>query len=146
MKIAILDNDISKGYYDLSKKIPIEMLESEKTAYVNEWRTYQELNTNLEKHRGQAYSLILVQFTQLLQSNMEQDMAWNATSTYYNPLFLLQLIKKTVLLQTEDQYTFATVYGRELTLYMFHQVPINNPQLYEHFSTKVGVSETIGVT
>ena len=59
MKIAILDNDISKGYYDLSKKIPIEMLESEKTAYVNEWRTYQELNTNLEKHRGQKYSLIL---------------------------------------------------------------------------------------
>ena len=77
---------------------------------------------------------------------MEQDMAWNATSTYYNPLFLLQLIKKTVLSQTEDQYTFATVYGRELTLYMFHQVSINNPQLYEHFSKKVGVSETIGVT
>ena len=35
MKIVILDNDVSKGNYDLSNKIPIYMSESEKTTYGN---------------------------------------------------------------------------------------------------------------
>ena len=39
IKIAIMDNKITKGDYDLANKIPIDMSESEKTAYGNEWRT-----------------------------------------------------------------------------------------------------------
>ena len=35
MKIAILDNEIAKGDYDFSNKIPIEMLDSENTSYGN---------------------------------------------------------------------------------------------------------------
>ena len=61
LKIAILDNYIAKGDYDLANEIPIEMSESEKTAYGNEWLTHREQNANLEKHRDQAYSLILGQ-------------------------------------------------------------------------------------
>ena len=34
-KMIILDNDISKEYYEISNDIPIEMLESEKTSYGN---------------------------------------------------------------------------------------------------------------
>ena len=48
------------------------MLESDNTAYVNDWRTYREQNSNLENHRGQVYSLILGQFTRMLQDNMKQ--------------------------------------------------------------------------
>ena len=92
MKVAILDNEVTKWDYDIANEIPIEMSESEKTAYVNEWCTYQEWNSNLENHRGQAYSLILGQFTQLLQDKMKQDTDWNVTSTSYKPLVLLQLI------------------------------------------------------
>ena len=66
IKIAIMDNKITKGDYDLANKIPIDMSESEKTAYGNEWRTYREQNANLENHRGQAYSLILGQYKQML--------------------------------------------------------------------------------
>ena len=40
-KIAILDNEIAKGDYDIANKIPIYMSESEKTTYGNEWRTYR---------------------------------------------------------------------------------------------------------
>ena len=54
MKIEIIDNDIAKGDYAIANKIPIEMSKSEKTAYGNEWRTYQEINTNPENHRDQA--------------------------------------------------------------------------------------------
>ena len=41
-KIAILEKEITKGEYELSNKIPIDMSESEKTTYGNNWRTYQE--------------------------------------------------------------------------------------------------------
>ena len=99
MKIAILDNDISKGAYDLSKKIPIYISESKNSAYVHEWRTYQKRNANLKKHRSQAHSLILGQCTQFLQDNMKQDTACSDTITSYNPLCLLQLIDETVLAQ-----------------------------------------------
>ena len=99
-KITILDNDIPKGDYDLANKISIEMSESEKTEYGNEWRTYQERNANLENHRVQAYSLILGKYTQLLQGKTKQDTAWNTTRNLYNALVLLQLIEKTALEQT----------------------------------------------
>ena len=84
-----MDNDITRGDYDLANKILIEMSQSDKTAYGNEWRTYQERNTNLENHRGQAYLLILGQCKILLQDKMKQDTSWNATGTSYDPLVLL---------------------------------------------------------
>ena len=60
MKIAIMDKNISKVKYDIVNKITIDMSESEKTACGNICHTYRERNTNLENHRGQAYSLIPV--------------------------------------------------------------------------------------
>ena len=38
MKIETLDNKVSKGDYDIAKKTPIEILESDKTSYGNELR------------------------------------------------------------------------------------------------------------
>jgi hypothetical protein len=45
---------------------------------------------------------------------MKQDTDWNMVSTSYDPLDLYQLIEKMTLVQTEDQYPFATVYDQEL--------------------------------
>ena len=104
MEISILDNEIAKGDYELAKKIPIEMSDSDKTAYRNDWSTYWEQNTHLENNRGQAYSLILGQNTQLLHDNMKQYTAWHATRSSYKPLTLIQLIEKMTFSQTEYQY------------------------------------------
>jgi hypothetical protein len=51
-----------------------------------------------------------------------------------------------MLVQTEDQYLFATVYDRELNFYSFLQETMSNPQWYENFNTKVDVGSAIGVT
>ena len=40
-KIEILYTKIAKGYYELSNEIPIDMSESDKTAYGNGWHTYR---------------------------------------------------------------------------------------------------------
>jgi hypothetical protein len=81
MQLAILDNQIAEGDYKQNNEVPIKLLDSEKTQYNNNWKTYQERNALLMKHRGQAFSLILGQCTQLLQDRMKQDTNWNMAST-----------------------------------------------------------------
>jgi len=88
MKLAILNNAIAEGNFEQNVEVPIEMTDSEKTQYSNEWRTYRERNAQLSKNRGQAFSLILGQCTQLLQDKMKQDTDWNAVSISYDPLAL----------------------------------------------------------
>jgi hypothetical protein len=146
MKLAILQNEIAQGVFAANVAVPVELSDSEKTQFNNEWRTHRERNTNLMKHRGQAFSLIQGQCTQLLQDKMKQDTDWNSVSTSYDPLTLYRLIEKTILAQTEDQYPFATVYDQDQGLYMFKQESLTNPQWYDRFNTKIDVSESIGVT
>jgi hypothetical protein len=40
MQLAILHNEIAEGNYKLNNEVPITMLDSEKTQYNNDWRTY----------------------------------------------------------------------------------------------------------
>jgi hypothetical protein len=110
MKLAIIHNEISQGDVLSSNEVAMELNDSEKTQFSNEWRTFRERNANLIKHRGQAFSLIQGQCTQLLQDKMKQDTEWTNVSTSYDPSTLYRLIEITVLAQTEDQYPFATVY------------------------------------
>jgi hypothetical protein len=146
MQLAILDNEIAEGNYKQNNEVPIKMLDLEKMQYSNDWRTYRERNALLTQHRGQAFSLILDQCSQLLQDRMKQDTDWNTASMSYNSLELYRLIEKTTLAQTEDQYPFATVYDQELNFYSFRQETMSNPQWYEKFNTKVDVGLAIGVT
>jgi hypothetical protein len=146
MQLVILDNEIAEGNYKQNNEVPIEMLDSEKMPYSNDWRTYRERNALLTKHRGQAFSLILGQCTQLLQDRMKQDINWNLVSTSYIPLELYRLIKKTTLAQMEDQYPFATVYDQELGFYSFWQETMSNPQWYIIVNTNVDVGLAIGIT
>jgi hypothetical protein len=63
MRLAILNNVIAEGDFKQNVEFSIEMSDSEKTQCNNEWRSYRERNTQLLKHRGQAFSLILGQCT-----------------------------------------------------------------------------------
>ena len=77
---------------------------------------------------------------------MKKDTEWNVVSTSYDPLKLYGLIEKIVLVQTEEQYPFSTVYNQELCFYVFRQDTLSNPQWYERLNTKVDVGESIVVT
>jgi hypothetical protein len=121
MKLALLKNEIAQGEFSSNVEVPIVLNDSHNTQSINEWRTYRELNANLIKHRGQAFSLIQGQYTQLLQDKIKQDMDWAVVSKSYDTLTLYRLIEQTILAQTEDQYPFATVYDQELLFYSFNQ-------------------------
>jgi hypothetical protein len=50
MKLAILQNDIAQGEFSASIEVPVELTDSEKTQFSNDWRNFRECNTNLTKH------------------------------------------------------------------------------------------------
>jgi hypothetical protein len=88
MKLAILQNEIFQGELSANIEIPVDLNDSEKTHFSNDWGTFRERNVNLIKHRGQAFSLIQGQCTQLLQYKIKQDTDCNTVSTLYDPLTL----------------------------------------------------------
>jgi hypothetical protein len=47
MKLAILNNAIAEGDFQQNLEIPMELTDSEKTKYSNEWRTYRERHAQL---------------------------------------------------------------------------------------------------
>jgi hypothetical protein len=96
MKLAILENEIEEASYQDTKDLPNKMDELEKTHYDNEWRTFREQNSRLEKQRGQAFLMIRGQCMQVLLDKMKHDPNWTPTSESYDPLTLLKLIKKTI--------------------------------------------------
>jgi hypothetical protein len=102
MKLALLQNEIGQGEFSANVEVPTVLNDSQKTQFSNEWSTYRENNDNLIKHRGQAFSLIQGQCTQLLQDKMKQDTDWAVVSTSYDPLTIYHLIERTILAQTED--------------------------------------------
>jgi hypothetical protein len=97
MKLVILQKDIAEGYFAANIEVPVELNDSEKTQFSNDWCTFQERNANLIKHRGRSFSLIQGQCTQLLQDKMKQDTDWNTVSISYDALTLYRLIERTVL-------------------------------------------------
>jgi hypothetical protein len=66
-------------------------------AYQNEMKTFEARRERHSNRRGQAYSILIGQCTQLLQDKMKQDPDWKTVSTAYNPLSLFSLIEKTIL-------------------------------------------------
>jgi hypothetical protein len=84
IELAILNNAIAEADFQQNVEVPIEMTDSEKTQHSKEWRSYRERNAKLQTHRGQAFSLILGQCTQLLQDRMKQDTDGNTVSTSYD--------------------------------------------------------------
>jgi hypothetical protein len=71
MQLAIFDNETAEENYKQNNEVPIEMLDSEKTLQ-SENQAREECVAG-KTHRGQAFSLILGQCTQLLQDSMKQD-------------------------------------------------------------------------
>ena len=58
--LAVLENKIAQGDFDAMSPVPMVLTDAKRTANSNAWRSYHERNANLLKHRGKAYSLILV--------------------------------------------------------------------------------------
>ena len=146
IELAELENTIEEDDEKASRPLPIELEGDEKIKHYNAWRTCRERETQLQKHRGQAFSMIRGQCMQVLLDKMKHDKDWDKVSQSYDPLLLLNLIERNILSQTEDQYPYATVYEQERALYSYQQNKQTNQQYYERLNTINEVGKAIGVT
>ncbi len=128
MELAKLNQDIAQADFKAAQDVPIELNDQEQIDYSNKCQNHSRRISTLETHRGQAYSLILGQCTQLLQDKMKQDASWTMVSVSYDPLKLYRLIKRVVLKQTKDQYPFAMVHKQNLAMMNTKQGGLSNTQ------------------
>jgi hypothetical protein len=98
-------NKLDVAKFELTDVIEVKTTSDEGTAFSNSWRTYRERTDCLVRSRGKVYSLVLGQCTTVLLDKMKQDAAWQGVSDSYDPLQLLQLIKKIILKQSNNQST-----------------------------------------
>ena len=89
-----IDDNIAKIGIELKDKVEMKLMDDEKTAHSNAWRTHRELTDRLKTSRGKVYSLLLGQCTQVLVHKMKQDNDWVRISTLFNPTLLLKLTEK----------------------------------------------------
>jgi hypothetical protein len=140
MELAKLNQDIAQADFEVAQDVPVELNDQEQINYSNVCQNHSRRISMLETHRGQAYSLILRQCTQLLQYKMKQDESWTTVSASYNPFKLYRLIKRVVLKQTEDQYPFAAVHEQSLAVLNTKQGGLSNTQWYKRFNTRHNVA------
>ncbi len=146
LAIAQLENEIALGELEMNEPVPVQLTADEKTQCDNAWRACRNRQDRLEKNRGQRYSLVLGQRTQLLQDRVQQDAQWDVVKTSNDPLLLFALTKRTVQGQTDDQCPCATVYEQLVGLFGFRQETISNAQWHERHNTRVDVANAIGVS
>ena len=102
MSLDILNNEIVKFRYKIQHILPIVLEVDAKVHHGNEWRTYHDRNSLLEKKHVQAYYMIQGQCMQVILDKMNHDQDWGNISESYDPRTILKLIEKTILAQTED--------------------------------------------
>ena len=101
--ITKVKNEIKDIVYQQGQEVPYNITESKKPEFSNKSKTHIYHVATLKKHRGNIYSPIYGQCTQILQDKMKQDKNWTAISVSYKPLELYKLIERVILKQTEDQ-------------------------------------------
>jgi hypothetical protein len=146
LKIARLKNEIAEIEYESMQDVPYKLNGEEATLYSNEMKSHSLRVATLEKHRGQAFALIIGQCTQLLLDKMKQEKKWEAVSASYDPLELYKLIECVVLKQTEDQYVVAAMWDQYRQVYNSQQGTLSNTLYYESLRTKFEVAGLSGVS
>ena len=75
----------------------------------NAHRTHREDNHKLVENRAKIYSLLIGQCTVLSKDKMKGEVEWIDIANKYDHIWIVQLIEKTVLKQTESKNPYQRV-------------------------------------
>jgi hypothetical protein len=114
-----VDEDIAKVEIELADEVGMKLTEDKKISHSNAWRTHRKTNESLKKSRGNIYSLLIGQCTQVLVNKMNQDVDWVAISELFDPILLFKLIEKFVLKQSDNQYQITMFIAEKLSILLF---------------------------
>ncbi len=97
-------DQIAKGDIKLNDEVKMKLSDDEMIAHSNMWHTHRETTVSLKKSRGEVYSLLLGQCTQVLVDKMKQDTDWVTISESFDPTLLFKLIGKFGLKKSNSHY------------------------------------------
>jgi hypothetical protein len=123
-----IEDRILKCEIALNNEVEMKLMDNEKMAHSNAWRSNCETTEGLKKNRGKVYSLLLGQCTQVLVDKMKQDTTWVMVSKSFDPILLFKLNEKFVLKQSDNQYKTVVLIAEQLSISSFcqdNQVPNN---------------------
>jgi hypothetical protein len=145
-KLREIDNQIAKCNIELTDEVKMKLREDKKISHSNAWRTHRETTESLKKSRGNVYSILIGQCTQVLIDKMKQDTDWVAISKAFDPILLFKPIEKLVLKQSDNQYATAVLIAKQLSILMFRQNDhLGNAAYYNCFTTRVEVARQAGL-
>ena len=72
------------------------MEDDSKVDHDNEWKTYPEKNSQLDKQRRHKFFMIIVQCMKVILDKMKHDKYWDNRSESYYPLTLIKIIEKNI--------------------------------------------------
>jgi hypothetical protein len=99
---------------ELKDEVKIKLIENEKMAHNNAWRSHRKVTDGLKKSHGKIYSLLLGQCTQVLIDKMKHDVDWGTINDSFDPIALFKLIEMFVLKQSDNQYKTAVLIAEHL--------------------------------
>jgi hypothetical protein len=107
--------------------------------------THREDNHKLVENRAKIYSLLIGQCTVPLKDKMKEDADWLNIANKYEHIWLVQLIEKTVLNQSNIKNPYQHVQDKMRAMLKFQQTAgMNNNNYYKKTANRVEMTLNAG--
>jgi hypothetical protein len=137
----------SKAEQELMEDPVVEpvMTLDKKYLHSNAHCTHWEDNHKLSEKRAKINSLQIGQCTVLLKDKMKEDADWRDIANKYDHIWLIMLIEKTVLKQTESKNPYQRAQDKMKAMLNFQQASgMNNNNYYEKTANRVEITLNAG--
>jgi transcriptional/translational regulatory protein YebC/TACO1 len=111
--LAELVNDIEDLDDEMLQPFKRTLTGADKLIVDGAYNTYTKRTADQDKSRGQMFNNIFGKTSQLLQAAMKQDSNYLTVIAGNDPLELINLIERTIVAQSKDEYPFKTVFDLE---------------------------------
>ena len=108
-----------------------------------ELEAYMKRKFMLENNIQKSYSLVLVQFIELLKRRIKHSKGWIKASTKFDILRLIKVIKCVILRFEDYKYIHILVHQENINFYTLHQGNISNTDYLEKYNNLVDTTYVI---
>ena len=95
--------------------------------------------STLDENVQKSYSLVLGQCTDLLNSKLKQSNEWHVTSTTYDLLILIRIIRTITFKFDEQKYLPLALHQAKANFYNIRQGNLSNAEYLEKFNNVVDI-------
>ena len=117
---------------------PMPLLEVR--VFDKEINIYMKCRSTLDKNIQKSYSLVLGQCTDLLKNKLKHSNEWNATSTTYDVLVLIRIIRTITFKLYEQNYFPLALHQAKANFYNIRQGSVSNAEYMEKFNNIVDIA------